>query len=68
MLRIALFLLTNIAVMVLLRPWVSGNPDATFLQPAAAMAGLAVAALSWPYVKHSNIAAAKALEEEVASM
>jgi hypothetical protein len=53
------------AMVMILWPWLSGDPDATFLRPAVAMVAFAVAVLTWRYVKLSNIAAARALQAEI---
>ena len=42
-----------------------GEPDAGFLRPGVSLAVLATSALSWRYVKDSNRAAARALQQEI---
>jgi hypothetical protein len=53
------------AMAVILWPWLSGDPGATLFRPAAAIVGFAVVVLTWPYVKASNLAAARALQAEI---
>jgi hypothetical protein len=53
------------AMVVILWPWLSGDPNATFLRPGAAIVGFAVAVVTRRSVKRSNIAAARALQAEI---